>query len=458
MIFLKKKRFRIAACLFTLILLFTAMPQPATAEGTQAQNLTAGAVMTLNGTEAGVSGIKDGAYTSKVSCKAGDTLNISADTEIWSIYLIFDRAPEKYTVESGGQIQACGLSGFLHEVVRPTTPSKEITITLPESILCDVSVYAKGTLPSSVQDWNAPYDDCDMLLLPTHADDEHIFFGGIMPYYAGEKGMKVQVAYLTNHWGEPYRPHELLNGLWEVGIRAYPIISEFPDYYSKALDHAKTLYDTNDVLAYEVELLRRFKPEVVIDHDINGEYGHGVHMLNTWILQQAVEQSGDAQYFPESARKYGTFDVQKTYLHLYPENELIMDVDTPLTAFGGKTAYEMAVSGFAKHTSQQKWFSVEKSGKYDCRKFGLYRTTVGPDSGIGDFFENVTFSDAPEPEPSEPEESGVESSESSQDESSELTDKENASISPLHLTLMIAGAAVLVALIVWFAARRNKKK
>ena len=95
---MKKKRFRTAACLCTLILLFTALPQSATAEGTQAQNLTAAAVMTLNGTESGVSKLKDGAYTSKVSCKAGDTLNISADTEIWSIYLIFDRAPEKYTV------------------------------------------------------------------------------------------------------------------------------------------------------------------------------------------------------------------------------------------------------------------------------------------------------------------------------------------------------------------------
>lgn len=136
-------------------------------------------------------------------------------------------------------------------------------------------------------------------------------------------------------------------GKWESAhIR---LSRNFPTYYSKALEHAKTLYDTNDMLAYEVELLRRFKPEVVVDHDINGEYGHGVHMLNTWILQQAVEQSGDVQYFPESAQKYGTFDVQKTYLHLYPENELIMDVDTPLTAFGGKTAYEMAwLPGFAK--------------------------------------------------------------------------------------------------------------
>lgn len=454
----QRRRFRAASWLYALILFFTVLPHPAAAEQTKAQNLTVGATITLNGANTGISKLKDGSYTSKISCKDGDTLKISSDTEIWSLYLIFDRAPGKYTVESSGQTQACGTSGFLHEVVRPSAPSKEITITLPESTLCDVSVYAKGALPDSVQDWNVPYDDCDMLLLPTHADDEHIFFGGIMPYYAGEKGMKVQVAYLTNHWGEPYRPHELLNGLWEVGIRAYPIISEFPDYYSKALEHAKTLYDTNEMLAYEVELLRRFKPEVVIDHDINGEYGHGVHMLNTWLLQQAVEQSGDAQYFPESARKYGTFDVQKTYLHLYPENELIMDVDTPLQAFGGKTAYEMAVAGFAKHASQQKWFSVEKSGKYDCRKFGLYRTTVGPDSGTGDFFENVTFSDAPDPVISEPEESGRKSSEPLQDKFSDIPDKTDASISPLHLTLIVLGAAVLIVLIVWLAARRKKKK
>ena len=40
------------------------------------------------------------------------------------------------------------------------------------------------------------YEDADMLLLPTHADDEHLWFGGTMPYYAGELGYKVQVGLL----------------------------------------------------------------------------------------------------------------------------------------------------------------------------------------------------------------------------------------------------------------------
>ena len=454
---MRRKHLYLAISFCMLILFFLPASFPASAETSDqaANELTDSASITLNGSTSGIAKLKDGSYTSKISCKAGDIIRISSDSEIWSLYLIFDRVPKKYTVESGGQIQACGTSGFLHEVIRPSTPSKEVSITLPDTILCEIRLFSKGQLPDTVQDWEAPYNDCDMLLLPTHADDEHIFFGGIMPYYAGEKGMKVQVAYLTNHWGEPYRPHELLNGLWEVGIRAYPVISEFSDYYSEALEHAKTLYDTEKMLAYEVELIRRFKPEVVVDHDINGEYGHGVHMLNTWLLQQAVEQSGNAQYFPESAQKYGTFDVQKTYLHLYPENELIMDVDTPLKAFGGKTAYEVAVAGFSKHVSQQKWFSVEKSGKYDCRKFGLYRTTVGLDSGIGDFFENVTFSDAPDPLPPK-EESTQETASDIQTESSDTVSKTESTLSFWYLIPIVLGGAVLLCCII--VIRRKKEK
>lgn len=339
-----------------------------------------------------LSKLTDRSYTSKIQMEVSDVLTLRAQEPIAALYLVFDRPPEPYTVVSGETVISCGTQSFLHETIYVPNPQTEISITLPASILCDVYAFSAGTLPAFVQDWNAPYDDCDLLLLPTHADDEHLFFGGIMPYYAGEQGKKVQVAYLTNHWGEPYRPHELLNGLWTVGIRAYPVISEFNDLYSMSLDHAKTLYDTDKMLAYQVELIRRFRPEVIVGHDVNGEYGHGVHQLNTYLLMQAVEMSADEQSYPASAQKYGTFDVPKTYLHLYKENELVMDIDEPLSAFSGKTAYEMAVEGFAQHRSQQQWFSVEKSGKYDCRKFGLYRTTVGLDSGIGDLFEHI---DAP---------------------------------------------------------------
>jgi hypothetical protein len=144
------------------------------------------------------------------------------------------------------------------------------------------------------------------------------------------------------------------------------------------------------VLAFQVEMLRRFKPVVVVGQDLNGEYGHGAHKLNALTLTEALDLSGDGKNFPQTAAAYGVWDVPKAYLHLYAENGLVMDWDIPLSRFGGRTAFEMAVEGFAKHVSQQPYFSVRQSGTWqDCRKFGLYRSTVGPDVEKNDLFENI---------------------------------------------------------------------
>lgn len=361
--------------------------------------LTDSVKININGKQA-PSSLTDGYYTTKINTADTDLLTVEADGEIHSLYIIFDQPVSPYTISGENMQQTCGASGFIHEFIRLDKPQKKIEIDLPQGILCDIYIFGRGQLPDFVQQWQQPYEDCDMLLLPTHADDEHLYFGPVMPTYV-DKGYKLQVAYLNNHWGEPYRPHELLNGLWTAGITAYPIIPQFNDMYSSSLEHAKTIYDPRRVEEYQVELMRRFKPEVIIAHDINGEYGHGTHMLNTDCLIRALPMAADETAFPESAQKYGTFSVPKTYIHLYRENSIVLDVDTPLETFGGKTAYQIAQEAFARHKSQQQWFSVEKSGPYDCRLFGLHSSQVGPDSRGGDLFENITdFSDdIPEPAP-----------------------------------------------------------
>ncbi|NCB41108.1 MAG: hypothetical protein EOM59_00585 [Clostridia bacterium] len=344
----------------------------------------------------------DGRYTTKLHFSDTTEINIQTSEKIFGLYIIWDQPPGYWSLQvEEGERSSMYLNGkkdFIHEYVSLEIPSTSATIVTSNkgSTLCEIQIFGEGGLPESVQLWDEPYEDADMLLLPTHADDEHLFFGGTMPYYAGELNYKVQVAYLTNHWAESYRPHELLNGLWTVGIKAYPVIGPFVDSYSDNLEHAKTLFDVEKVLSYEVELLRRFKPEVVIGHDIDGEYGHGVHMLNTWVLQQAIHLASDETYLPEQVSKYGAFDVSKVYLHLYPENPVVMNWNIPLANFSGKTAFEMAELGFSKHVSQQEWFSVRNQGVHDCRAFGLYYTSVGYDSSesVPDFFENINaFSD-----------------------------------------------------------------
>jgi len=66
-----------------------------------------------------------------------------------------------------------------------------------------------------------------------------------------------------------------------------------------------------------------------------------------------------------------------------------MDWSIPLQNFNGATGFDMAVIGYSFHHSQHQWsFTVPRTGPRGHR-FGLVRTTVGPDINGGDFFENV---------------------------------------------------------------------
>ncbi len=258
-----------------------------------------------------------------------------------------------------------------------------------------------------MQIWKPPCEKADLLLLPTHADDEQLFFAGVLPRYAGEEGAAVQVAYMTNHWDTVSRPHEQLDGLWTAGVRNYPVIGPFPDEPASlgskseaaeaVLQRALSVYDEEAVTEFQVELIRRFRPQVIVGHDFAGEYGHGAHMLNAYTLSRALELSGDASNYPESAEKYGVWVVPKTYMHLYEKNKIVMDWDVPLKRFGGLTAFEVSKLGYACHISQREtwftgWLNREKAADivaYSPCFYGLYESTVGMDTGKGDFFENI---------------------------------------------------------------------
>lgn len=131
-----------------------------------------------------------------------------------------------------------------------------------------------------------------------------------------------------------------------------------------------------------------------------------------------------------------------------------MDVDTPLKAFGGKTAYEVAVAGFSKHVSQQNGFPSKRAGNttaansdFTVRRWGLTAEL--------ETFENVTFSDAPDPLPPK-EESTQETASDIQTESSDTVSKTESTLSFWYLIPIVLGAAVLLCCII--VIRRKKEK
>ncbi len=468
---------RCAAVLAALVLLCPAAPFVFAAEapvGGEAGEITDVSVR-FSGADKGAASLLDRNRSTSITLEAGDEFTIEAEGAAF-LYLIWDQPPAAGTVSAGGTSLPYGEYGFLHEALPLPDNSDEITIRAGDgsSLLCDVYLFGEGALPAWVQQWQPYCDEADLLALPTHADDEHLFFGGILPTYAGERGLSVQVAYLTNHWGERYRPHELLDGLWTVGVTNYPYISAFPDLYADSLDAALGLYDRDEVMELQVMLLRRFRPKVVVGHDLDGEYGHGVHILNATTLVDALSASGDAGQYPDSAQAYGAWEVPKAYLHLYPENALEMDWDVPLARFDGATAFEMAVEGFAKHTSQQTYFEVEQWGPYDCRKFGLVHSTVGPDAAKDDLFENIDLTAEADPPESDSSSSHLPASDASSSgslasdisasasagaSSSQGGEEETSSALPTALVVVICLAVVvLILLLVLLASRRKPRR
>lgn len=353
------------------------------------------------------------------------SLSVSSEYSIDHIYVVFDKIPGTWTLtnDETGEMFSAGADMFLHEYIKVSdifdSSTKSLTLSFNGNVyVADIYAFTGNSLPDWVQIWESPLEKADILLLSSHSDDEQLFFAGILPYYAGEKDVDVQVVYLISHFDTHERPHEQLNGLWAVGIRNYPIISDFPDLFSESLDEAvaafeKQGYSYEDFTSYIVENIRRFKPQVLITHDINGEYGHGTHIYCTDVVMNSIEKINDSSFYPDSAERYGTWDVPKTYFHLYETNPIVMNWDIPLDSFGGRTAFEMTVEGFSYHKSQHwTWFNdwihgdksspVTKAADIDTYSpclYGLYRTTVGIDSVGGDFLENIVpYKDQTPPE------------------------------------------------------------
>jgi len=368
----------------------------------------------------------DGSRTTYSAAREGAAVRVAREGGVAALYLEFDRLPPAWELvnDATGASVSCGTQGFLHEFVDVAAlfgaPVERLTLRFPAgAVLADAYAFSAGELPDWVQRWDAPCEQADLVLVSTHSDDEQLFFAGVLPYYAVERGLRVQVVYLIQHFEvngarNHQRPHEQLDGLWTVGVRHYPLISEFPDLYAESKDRETALrqaltafgqagYTMDDFTAYLTACIRRFRPLVIVSHDLNGEYGHGAHVICAAALTDAFAAAADAARYDDSAAQYGVWQAEKLYLHLYGENQIVMDWDTPCDSLGGKTPFEVTQSGFACHKSQHwTWFyrwiygtnaaPIRKASdirSYSPCRYGLYATTVGADVTGGDFMENV---------------------------------------------------------------------
>ena len=410
---------RCAILLLCLCICLCLLPAAAAAEETQteqAKNLSNAQYVTTTG----FSQWKyffDGSQSNSSTASNGGSITVSYEEGVGSVYFLLRKEYGEYTVTNNDtkEVKTVGQGSFLHEYVDiqalfGTAPTS-VTLRFENEVkIIEFYAFSKGKTPDFVQKWELPKEShTDLILFSTHGDDEQLFFAGLLPYYAKAMDYEVLVVYLTDHRNiTQKRVHEMLDGLWAVGCTTYPVFGTFADFLKDSLEETYAEFrrlgtTKEDIVEFCVEQLRRFKPQVVVGHDFAGEYEHGQHMVYADCLADALELAKDPAELPELAAKYGTWDTPKAYFHLYQENAITMDWDTPMEELDGMTPFQVTQKlGYPCHASQQyTWFTGWINGKYGqitkaseiathspCQ-FGLYRTTVGPDVKKNDFFENI---------------------------------------------------------------------
>ena len=353
-----------------------------------------------------LSQLLDGSGYTRVPVANGTEFNIVCEHEIGALYLEFCTAPGEWTLISEAGERRCGENGFLHEYI-PSLSGHELTLRFQgDGELCDIFLLSRGERPDWVQDWQPSWDRADVLLLPAHSDDDQLFFAGVIPWCL-ERGARVQVAYLVSHNDDMERRNELLDGLWCAGLRNYPVLGEYDDIGRSTSNHLP-FYEARGIgwevfEARQVELYRRFQPQVVITHAEDGEYGHGAHKFYESLAVGTIDSAGNPACCPASAEQYGVWTPRKVYVHNWPEHQIRLDLDSPLPS-RGMSAFEVSLEAFRKHTSQfasfSWWICSSRTAAglelYNPAEYGLYATTVGYDDATDTFFDHITLYDEEE--------------------------------------------------------------
>jgi len=339
--------------------------------------------------------LNDADDNTRTDFRSSRDLTLESETPFAALYFFWDTAPGNYTISwEGGSLEA-GENDFLHDYVRLPQEVTAVTLRFHEEshiFLSGISLYTAGSAPEEVQQWLPPCEQADILVFPTHSDDDALFFGALISRYAIQEELTVQTAFMVKHdW--KVRVHERLNGLWEMGIRHYPILGSMQDSGTHSMETVAHLHKNDDLKGWQVEQIRRFQPLVIVGHDLDGEYGNGQHKLNAHYLTETVEMAQDPAQYEETAQRYGVWAAPKLYLHLYEENGIILDVNTPMEKDElGRTPFEVAEDAYAHHHSQHIFPFYVSQDDYesgmDCTRFGLYRSLVGPDTGA-DIMENI---------------------------------------------------------------------
>ena len=444
-----------ALALLVCALALSMMPAAAHAESNEPTETPAGTVsLTLTLPE----NLKQYAYRltdayviSRVSFKQRDTLVIQPQSPAQVLVFNWYDVPASYTVT---QLDAAGQSlaeetitdGQLARQIKLDATCASVSILFNENgALGDVLAYADASAAPAA--FSPTPTSCDLLVITAEPGMEFSQFGAVLPIYAKEKGISTAVLYASDY-GKRARAYEALAGLSAVGYTEYPIFGGYQSDNYDSYDVTQGMFDRRAFVEYLKSEIQALNPKVIVTHGT--EDGSGAHRLVSECVQIAVEEC------PSVEKLYCFGAAQGTGV-------TVLDLNTQLNYYAGKTAAEVAQSAYDQHVSRR----VFGRSIYPASAYTLVYSTVGADEAQNDLFEHIdtatlltyaaaTPSPAPAPELTEaPPQDTQTAQEPQQPEQASQEESKNAgALLPMSALLALCLGAALSAALFAFAYRK----
>ncbi len=234
-----------------------------------------------------------------------------------------------------------------------------------------------------------------VLYIAAHPDDENT---KIIAW--AENSKYVSAAYLSLTRGEGgqnligrqtgallgiIRTQELLNARKIDGGKQF--FTRAIDFgYSKTADETFKHWNHDSVLSDVVRIIRKFKPNIIITRfPTDGYAGHGHHSASALLAIEAFSAAASENFFPESAKIYGTWQADAIYwndspwwtkdIEKHADDYTVINVGE-WNALLGKSVTEIAAEARSQHKSQGFGAAVQRGSRNEYLKLNFLKANT----------------------------------------------------------------------------------